>query len=150
MDAVGASSVNRTELQQLTRDRVRDAEVLLASGQWAGAYHMAGYALECALKSCILKLIDDTGLIFKDKKYLDKLAKCWTHDLDQLIDLAELTAEFGKARGANHRLNDYWETAQEWQEVSRYERKTEAEARELFEAITNVPDGVLPWIQTRW
>jgi hypothetical protein len=60
---------------------------------------MAGYALECALNSCILKLIDDTGLIFKDKKYLDKLAKCWTHDLEQLLDLAELTAEFGRARG---------------------------------------------------
>jgi hypothetical protein len=142
--------VNRLELQQLTRDRVRDAEVLLASGQWAGAYHMAGCALEGALKSCILKLIDDTGLIFKDKRYLDKLAKCWTHDLVQLVDLAELTEEFGKARGANPRLDDFWDIAQKWQEVSRYERKTEAEARELFEAITNIPDGVLPWIQTRW
>ena len=60
---------------------------------------MAGYALECAPKSCILKLIDDTGLIFKDKRYLDKLAKCWTHDLEQLLDLAELTAEFGEGRG---------------------------------------------------
>lgn len=142
--------MNRLELQQLTRERVRDAEILLASGQWAGAFHMAGYALECALKSCILKLIDDTGLIFKDKRYLDKLAKCWTHDLEQLLDLAELTAEFGKARGANPQLDTYWVAAKGWQEISRYERKTEAQARELFEAITNVPDGVLPWIQTRW
>lgn len=142
--------MNRPELQHLTRERLRDAEIFLASGQWAGAYHMAGYALECALKSCILKLVDDTGIIFTDKKYLDKLAKCWTHDLVQLIDVAELTEEFGKARGSNPQLDAYWLTVQGWKEVSRYERKTEAEARKLFEAITNDPDGVLPWIQTRW
>ena len=142
--------MNRLELQQLTRERVRDARALLAYGQWSGAYYMAGYALECALKSCILKHLHDTGIIFKDKKYLDKLAKCWTHDLAQLLELAGLTADFGRACGANSQLNTYWGVARDWEEVSRYEQKAESEARELFKAITNVPDGVLPWIQSRW
>ena len=142
--------MNCLELQSLTRERVRDARALLAYGQWPGAYYMAGYALECALKSCILKRIYDTGIIFKDKKYLDNLGKCWTHDLVQLMTLAGLTADFGVACGANPQLNVYWGVAKDWQETSRYERKTEAEARDLFQAITNVPDGVLTWIQSRW
>jgi HEPN domain-containing protein len=142
--------VNCLELQSLTRERVRDAKALLAYGQWPGAYYLAGYALECALKSCILKHLYDTGMIFKDRKYLDKLGKCWTHDLEQLLELADLTADFDKARGANRQLDVHWTVAKDWQEISRYERRTEAEARELFQAITNVPDGVLTWIQSRW
>jgi hypothetical protein len=130
---------------------VRDAEVLLASEQWPGAYHMAGYALECALKSCILKHIDDTGIIFKDKEYLDKLPKkLWTHDLEQLMDLANLRVEFDQACGANPQLGAHWGIAKDWVEISRYERKSKDEASALYKAITNNPDGVLPWIQPRW
>jgi len=146
----GAFSVNRLNLQQLARERVRDAKALLAYEQWAGAYHMAGYALECALKSCILKHLDNTGIIFKDKKYLDRLSKCWTHDLAQLMDLANLTSEFGVACAANPLLAANWGVAKDWTEISRYEQKSKVEARELFNAITNVPNGVLPWIQLRW
>jgi hypothetical protein len=142
--------VNRPILQQLTRDRVRDAKALLAYEQWAGAYHMAGYALECALKSCILKHLDSTGIIFKDRKYLEKLSKCWTHDLVQLMELANLTSDFGVACAANVLLDANWGVAKDWTEISRYEQKTKVEARELFNAITNVPNGVLPWLQARW
>jgi hypothetical protein len=91
-----------------------------------------------------------TGIIFTDKKYLDKLSKCWTHDLPQLMDLANLTAEFGAACGADPALDANWGVAKDWTEVSRYEQKTRVEARELFKAITNIPNGVLPWIQLRW
>lgn len=142
--------MNRADLQELTGQRVRDAKALLAYEQWSGAYHMAGYALECAIKACILKHLDETGIIFKDKKYLDKLSKCWTHDLVLLLDLANLTVDFGLARQANFQLEANWGVAKDWEEISRYERKTKEEARELFKAITNVPDGVLAWIQSHW
>lgn len=39
-------SVNRQELQQLSRVRARDAKALLDAGNYAGAYYMAGYSLE--------------------------------------------------------------------------------------------------------
>ncbi|MSU78452.1 MAG: HEPN domain-containing protein [Gemmataceae bacterium] len=48
--------VNRTQLQQLAQERVRDADSLLKAGQWSGAYYLAGYAVECGLKACIAKL----------------------------------------------------------------------------------------------
>jgi hypothetical protein len=70
--------------------------------------------------------------------------------LVKLVNLAGLDAEFGAACGANPTLNAYWGVAKDWKETSRYELKSEAEARALLEAVTNEPDGVLRWIRSRW
>ena len=142
--------MNRAELQRLARERVRDADVLLAGGQWSGAYYLVGYAVECGLKSCILHHLEKTGMIFKERKYLNKLGECWTHELDKLLDLANLTPELGKATGANPALLGYWGVVKDWKETSRYEQKTEAEARALHEAVTHDPNGVLKWVQIHW
>jgi hypothetical protein len=37
-----------------------------------------------------------------------------------------------------------------WKVTSRYEAKTETEARALFAAITDKPHGVMIWIRTYW
>jgi hypothetical protein len=58
--------VNRTQLQQLAEERVRDAEALLNAGQWSGAYYLAGYAVEFALKACIAKLTNQHDFPDKD------------------------------------------------------------------------------------
>ncbi len=50
--------MNRTVLQLLTEDRLKDAGVLLANGRYGAAYHLAGYAVECALKACFAKLTE--------------------------------------------------------------------------------------------
>jgi hypothetical protein len=38
----------------------------------------------------------------------------------------------------------------DWKETSRYETKSEAEAQDMFEAVTHDPDGVHQWIRSRW
>ena len=38
----------------------------------------------------------------------------------------------------------------EWNESSRYARKTKAEAEDLYEAITDNKHGVLSWLKPRW
>ncbi len=50
--------MNLVELRQLAEDRLRDAAALLAAGQFSGAYYLAGYAVECGLKACILAHIE--------------------------------------------------------------------------------------------
>jgi hypothetical protein len=47
--------MNRHGLQALTRDRLVDPRTLLREHRYSAACHMAGYAVECALKSCIAK-----------------------------------------------------------------------------------------------
>jgi hypothetical protein len=137
-------------LQRLAVERLRDAELLLAGGQWSGAYYLAGYAVECGLKSCILHHLEKTGMIFRDRKYLRDLGDCWTHQFARLVELAGLAADLGISIGASPALGSYWEVVKDWKETSRYEQKMEAEARALYVAITQAPDGILSWIQKHW
>jgi hypothetical protein len=53
----GGATVNRVEPQRLAKERISDAKVLLGARHWVGAYYLAGYAVECALKACIAKLM---------------------------------------------------------------------------------------------
>ena len=137
--------MNRTELQRLAKERISDAKVLLAARHWSGAYYMAGYAVECALKACIAKLMKSEE--FPDKKFADK---CWTHNLPQLLDLAGLKAAFDAALRADPDLADNWDTVKEWTEESRYARTAKAKAENLYEAITDRKHGVLSWLKRRW
>jgi HEPN domain-containing protein len=137
-------------LQDLAKARLKDARALLGRKRWAAAYYLTGYVIECALKSCVLRYLDATGIIFTDRDYLKKLGDCWTHDLVKLVNLAGLDADFGAARGANQTLDHHWTVTKDWKETSRYEEKTEAEAKLLYEAVTHDPDGVFRWIQSHW
>jgi HEPN domain-containing protein len=139
--------VNRAELRRLAEDRVLDAEALLTESRWSGAYYLAGYAVECGLKSCVLAFVDRTGVIFQDKKFLEK---CWTHDLEMLIKAADLEVIRGLDISANSNLGANWLILKEWNELARYQQFTEPEARKLYEAVTEAANGVLPWVKVHW
>jgi hypothetical protein len=134
-------------LQQLAEDRILDAAALLAAGRWAGAYYLAGYAVECGLKACVMAYVERTGVIFEDKKYGEK---CWTHDFVALVKLAVLEDALEADTRANRILAGNWKDVKDWNETSRYKQKSQAEAEELYASISHVPDGVLQWIRRRW
>jgi hypothetical protein len=140
--------MKRAFWQHLAEERVLDAQSLLVAGRWSGAYHMAGYAAECGLKACILTYVENNAdIIFRDKSYL---SKCWVHELQTLVTSANLDVSL-QARVASHPpFAGFWGIAKDWKETSRYEVKTQAEAEQLCEAITQDPDGVLAWIRTVW
>jgi HEPN domain-containing protein len=137
--------VTRSEFQQLADVRIDEAGVLLAAGKWDGAYYLAGYAVECALKACIAKLTkaDD----FPDK---DRAAKAWTHKLDELITVADLRATRLAQETADPDFAKNWDAVKKWNEGVRYERKSDAEARALHDAIADPAHGVLTWIKRHW
>lgn len=142
--------VNQALLQWMTLERIADAQSLLASGRWSFAYYVAGYAVECALKSCVLSRTVHTGAVFTDRKFAEK---CFTHDLEALVTLAGLRAEWDARSAASYaggQFARFWTVVAQWKETSRYQPKTEGEAKDLFEAITHDPHGVLKWIQNYW
>jgi len=47
--------VDRKQLQDLSRVRLKEASALLDLGLADGAFYLAGYAVECALKACNAK-----------------------------------------------------------------------------------------------
>ncbi|MBX9677972.1 MAG: HEPN domain-containing protein [Gemmataceae bacterium] len=142
--------MDRKGFQLLAKSRLKDAKALLDKKRWAAAYYLCGYVLECALKACLLRHIGEWAALFGDPEYPRRLAACRTHDLGLLVHLAGLDAAFGQARGTNSNLQDYWAQAKDWNEASRHEERTEAEARSLFEAVSHTFDGVFKWFQAYW
>ena len=138
--------MNRAELHRLTKDRLRDAKALLAVRRWSGAYYLSGYAVECALKACVIVYLMKSDE-FPPRRFSEQ---CWTHDLTQLIGLARLQAAFDAALAADPVLKTHWGTVQEWDESSRYVRRTRKKARLLYNAITDKKHGVLTWVRLHW
>src|SRR5262249_3808439 len=130
----------QADLQSLARERIPDADALIRGGRWSFAYYVAGYAVECALKSCLLARMIYTGWVFQDKA---KINDCLTHDFGDLINLSGLTAELNAQLASNPAFVANWGTTIQWKVTDRYGQKAEAEARALYAAITDDPDGVL-------
>jgi hypothetical protein len=141
-----ARAMDRAHLRRLARDRILDAKGLLAAGRWGGAYYLAGYAVECGLKACIITRLLQSDQ-FPERRFSEQ---CWSHNLVQLLGLAGLEAALAADAAANPDLLANWGTVKDWNESSRYERKTRAEARRLYEAIADKKHGVLSWIKRRW
>jgi HEPN domain-containing protein len=140
-----AIPVNRIDLQNLANERIAEAKILLDAGKWSGAYYLAGYAVECGLKACIANLLKTE--IFPEKEFSDK---CYVHDIEKLVVLAGLKTKRNVDAGANVNLDANWGIVRGWKETSRYDKKTQADAQALYDAITQNPDGVLLWIQLHW
>ena len=51
---------------------------------------------------------------------------------------------------ANPTLGNNWTLVEDWTVESRYQRKTQVEAEELFAAVADQSNGVLPWIKGHW
>jgi hypothetical protein len=134
-------------MQQLARLRIREAKALLAAKEWAGAYYLAGYAVEFGLKSCILAYVEKTGIIFEDRKYAEK---CWTHNLEELVSLARLDESLGLAIAANPALAENWVAVKDWSELSRFQRTPHHKAKRLYRAVTDKADAMMTWITNHW
>jgi HEPN domain-containing protein len=138
--------VNRTELRQLAEDRIADAVALLAAGRWSGAYYVTGYAVECGLKACIAKLTNQDDFP-PDRRFVEE---CYTHSLDKLINASGLKAGLDAEMARDVAFFQNWSVAKSWQESSRYEQRSEVQARELYAAVADDNNGVLQWVRRYW
>jgi hypothetical protein len=73
----------KSDFQKIADMRVREARILLDAGEWDGAYYLAGYAVECALKACIIKRLN-TSDVWPEKSFMDN---CYKHDLKLLLKM---------------------------------------------------------------
>ena len=136
--------MNRSDFQQLAEVRIDEAGVLLAVGKWDGAYYLAGYAAECALKACVAKLAKADEFPPRDVK------DYYTHDLNKLVKTADLDVARDTTASAKPRFKTFWTLIAKWSEQSRYERRSQADAQALYDAIADPTDGVLQWLRGIW
>jgi hypothetical protein len=97
--------VNRAELQELADLRIDEAVALLTlvPARPDGAYYLAGYAIECALKAAIAKLNKQHD--WPDKKFVDS---CHSHNILLLVQLAGLESARAADTNANPALAQNW------------------------------------------
>jgi HEPN domain-containing protein len=129
----------------LARRRIGEARALQRAGEWSGAYYLAGYSVECALKACALK-----GMRRYHMPDKTMVADLHTHDLQKLVNKAELERSRVILAGADPTFAANWALVKDWNESSRYETWSEQDAGDLIQAITQRGSGVLGWIKKHW
>jgi HEPN domain-containing protein len=131
---------SRSDFEKLMDLRLKEAKLLLDQKDWDGAYYLAGYAVEFALKIRIIAQLMKSDS-FPDRKLAEQFYK---HELTLLRKLAGLDDEMDKDAA----VSPQWDIVKDWSEQTRYALgKTEKDAKDLYDAIEK---GVLPWIKARW
>jgi hypothetical protein len=139
------SEVTRKDLQALSRIRLREARALAKLGMNDGAYYLAGYSVECALKACIARGAQRHE--FPDK---EKALASYSHVFGKLLNIAGL--EQAQRTEAQHdpAFRRNWDIVQLWSPHRRYVTTDAATTRELIEAVGDRNHGVVRWIKLHW
>lgn len=144
--------LTREDLQEISTNRLKEAETLYEKGQYDGAKYLLGYTLETALKARICKILDSN---YPDKGELTKVF--FTHKFDILIVLAGLEKQLIEKRNADPTFDYNWSLItggdSAWKEDLRYEKIGTAKPLEITELLNALKDenhGILTWIQERW
>ena len=82
-----------TEQGKASLHRMTDARALLDARRWRGAMYMAGYSVECLLKSKLMKMylcstLSELEEQLINRKLLSQKSTIYTHQVEKLLELA--------------------------------------------------------------
>jgi HEPN domain-containing protein len=137
--------MNRGDFKALAAIRLSEANLLLKNNHYSGAYYLAGYAIECALKACISK--ETRRYDFPDKQ---RVLDSWVHSLTNLLRTAGLQTSLDAEISADPEFGANWNVVKDWSEQSRYSQTDQKEAEALIRAISDKGHGVLRWLKQHW
>jgi len=126
--------------KKLSRKRIQEAKILFKEGFNSGAYYLAGYSIEFALKAYYCK-----QMLFPPKDTKD----LYCHSLNTLFQSCGLLGEFEKDMKKNPKLGAAWGTVKEWSEEARYKTFKKEVTANFLDAINNLHNGVLIWIKKK-
>ena len=138
-------TTSRAMFQRVALCRNEEARILFAAKQYGGAYYLAGYAIECALKAVICCQFQRHTLPSK-KLVFDS----FDHDLEKLLAVAGLKTDHDVTRKNDPIFELNWSIIREWRPESRYRTHTKDAAKDLIEAVGQGPSSFIDWVQTRW
>jgi len=130
--------IDRTDLRRIARERLKDAEALLAAGRYDGAIYLGGYVVELSLKSRICRNLKWKGFPQTNSEF-QSYQSFKTHDLDVLLSLSGAEEKIKTGYFAE------WSVVGTWHPKARYKptgsaNKTDAEllvesVRKLMSAL---------------
>lgn len=110
-----------------------------------GAYYLAGYAIECAIKACVARKTQRFD--FPDKNLATQV---YTHDLTELLKPAGLTQILKEEFRTDPALEVKWVVVKDWSEQSRYGTHSRQKAKDMIQAVGDPQGGVLECIKKYW
>lgn len=118
------------ELDDLCKDRLEDAEILMNAKRYDGAYYLCGYAVELALKRRICKIMNWDGFP-NSKKEFEGLSSFKVHNLETLLRLS------GQEKHIKKNFFAEWSVIIEWNPETRYacQTKNEIDVKGLLAAV---------------
>lgn len=134
-----------SELAIASRQRLADAKILLNASRWRGAMYMAGYAVECLLKTKLMHIYDCKNLreledLLRQRSVLPAHRTVFTHQLEDLIKLAP-----GYNRLMQNRdMLSLFNKINQWMPSWRYTSKP-TNRREAIEFMTSI-ERFIHWI----
>jgi hypothetical protein len=163
--------MHRLELQALAELRVEEARTLLQAHHPRGAYYLAGYAIELALKAIIAKRFEEHSV--PDPKLVSDFFGKKGHDFENLVSLALIKDKFTLELKRNIFFRANWAIIKNWSTESRYSLFLGVEntvqessldfgvqetldlflfqgANSLLNAVTDKKDGIFPWLKIFW
>ena len=129
------------DMRLLAECRAEEAAALLGLGHFSGAYYLAGYAVECAIKAVLSKDLASHRIPLKKA-----VEDVHTHKLDQLMKQAGLDA----AISSNPTVGPSWLVVSDWSEQARYQLHDAVAANDMVRAVAAPMIGVLPWVILHW
>ena len=139
------------DLKDLAETKLRESKALLDAGFPDGAYYLAGYVIELALKARICKILQWDTYPHQDIKEINKEFK--THKLYQLILLAGLSKDLENKK-LNDKFSENWSLIADWNESMRYKKSTgktrDEEVKNTIFAIEDSQNGIFTWLKNTW
>ncbi|MBD2753765.1 HEPN domain-containing protein [Spirosoma validum] len=134
------------EFKDIAERRLEEALVLHSAGKYDGAYYLAGYVIECALKAAI-----STHLNYEIYAGMDgELSNFRTHKLSKLVIFAGFVK--GLAETLDPKLKSAYSyiTSQTdgWSEVKRYEPI--ACSKQKCDSFLESVQILMQWIRQHW
>lgn len=128
-----------------SRQRLEDAKVLLRASRWRGAMYIAGYAVECLLKTKLMQIYDCKNLrelddVLQRRFVLPTGGTIFTHQLETLF---KLTPSYHRLQ-QNPDILSLFNVVNRWAPKWRYVSKqtTGDEASFFIDAV----EKVMHWI----
>ena len=81
---------------------------------------------------------------------LQTVRDSYVHDLKKLVPIAGVTNSRNDELNAVPAFKVNWLITKDWSEVSRYQRWTDTQSRDLVLAVSDETFGVLSWLRRHW
>ncbi len=121
-------SIPTEDLREISKARLRDAQVLLRAGRYDGAFYLCGYSVELALKARICRTLRWVGFP-QNRQEFEGVLSVKTHDLEVLLRFSGIGDRIKRKQ-----LSE-WSVVLDWNPEKRYQsvgQSTEQQATDML------------------